>query len=246
MDQIETHFFIRAEWGRRSMSAEAVVHRFLQTLDGLLKIHPVFADWGVVDSARQRYLPLEPVRPLITALVEEGAIKSLGPTDPYAGRDGFCVEAKSLNPSRSQTFRVGLREGNYRGDVNCIALGARYVEPLDLALVTAAVFRPALRLLVETWRPANAIASSYAEGRGSATDLRTPHLRFHSPWMAYLPDRLLNKGGVPEGLLVEPVVQGAILATSFERPDLSQPDQADATAKLLRLLIERLGERRRR
>lgn len=96
--------------------------------------------------------------------------------------------------------------------------------------MTAAVFRPALRLLVETWRPANAIASSYAKGRGSAIDLRTPHLRFHSPWMAYLPNRLLNKGGVPAELLVEPVAQGAILATSFERPDLSQPDQADATA----------------
>ena len=122
MDQVETHFFIRAEWGRRSISAEAVGRRSLHTLDGLSKIHPVFAGWGVVDPPRQRYLPLEPVRPLITALVEEGAIKSLGAADPYAGRGGFCVEAKSLNPSRSRTFRVDLWEGNYRGDVNCIAL----------------------------------------------------------------------------------------------------------------------------
>jgi hypothetical protein len=115
MDQVETHFFIRAEWGRRSISAEAVGRRFLHTLDGLSKIHPVFADWGVVDPPRQRNLPLEPVRPLITALVEEGAIKSLGPADPYAGRGGFCVEAKSLNPGRSQTFRVDLWEGSAWG-----------------------------------------------------------------------------------------------------------------------------------
>jgi hypothetical protein len=64
--------------------------------------------------------------------------------------------------------------------------------------------------------------------------------------MAYLPDRLLKKDGLPEDLLAEPVGRGAILATSIERPDLSRSDHADATAQLLRLLIDRLGKRRRR
>jgi hypothetical protein len=237
-------YSIRSKWPGRADRPAAIGAKFLQTLDSLSRIDPIFDDWEVIDGRAQAAIPIGEARPRIAALVENNVYRD-DFDDPDPGR-GYWISgttSKFITP-RSMGFSVRAG-GKHEGEAE---LDAGYVTVLpDPAIVTYPVFKAALLTINAIWPPAWANAYAFRRGYDTAPLIPDaplfPSSRFHMSWIAYLSAPLAAGLDVPPEIQTERIPDGGLLMIAAEeRLDPANADHVRRSRLIAEIMIERAGD----
>jgi hypothetical protein len=197
-------YSVRARWGGRVESPLVIGDKFAQTLDRLSAGHPIFHNWGVADipsghdwEAIERdteILSLADARDQMTDLVEGHVYydDDIEAPDPRGGYQPIAFNDFDKSTDVGPTdLTLSLTAGSEFAFANQVELDAgNYQTKPDPTIVTYDIFRLALNVLVETWRPD--WASAPIHGWNNAAGSLPPAYEalwdkpLLVPWMAYL------------------------------------------------------------
>lgn len=234
-------FWIGAAWGMRKESPAQLGERFLQSLEALSNISPLFRPWWVLNSSltldeladetrTDRGFLVDEARPRMTEIVEMGVLKDDSEYPTPIG--GYSVSA--INSERSSPRSVSLRvhgADSYgplwgRGAVFSTAYG----QTPDPAIVAYPVFKTVLTTLVSIWDVECAGACS---SELSACWNEAGKLRFDLAWMRYLSAPLAQRINPPSDVLVEHIQGGGLLLIAAEETfDTANPKHMAAARSI--------------
>jgi hypothetical protein len=223
----------------------AVGAKFLQTLDALNRINPIFGDWHVIDCRARSGRPLATARPHIAALIENNVYRD--DWDNPNPHNGYAAVAKTGTSVDPRSMNISINAGGKRaGDINLRA-GEIGIPP-DPAIVTYPVFKAALLATNATWSPTWADAYAFEMGYWESPLVPGmpvfPYSLFHMPWLAYLSAPLAAGVKLPNEILTERTPDGGLLMVAAEeRLDPTNPEHLRRARILAEIMIARTGER---
>jgi hypothetical protein len=192
--------------------------KFLDSLDALSRIDPLFSDWSVLD--RPAWAPLPLARTRIATIVENNVVRDrYGQREPEFGY-GAIGETNNAVLSRIVTLTVQaggvimdemiLRVGNilYPGDPLIVKYSGLFREAF---LATSAIWRP-------TWATVAAHWMDYWKKPIVPAAPLFPHTLFHIPWIVYLSPALAMRFPLPPEISTRRMPDGALLLTATEEP----------------------------
>ena len=175
-----SQYTIYAFWGPRAETPEALATCFIQLIDRLTPLHPVFGDWiwvgmdGIPTSFELRR------NDLAQAVAENVARDDWGEAEP---RQGYFAGVVNTDTTTPRSVSVGASAAHQYGGYNAnrahIQTGWR-VEP-EPSIVTYAVFKPALLALAEIYEVD--WCSAYPD---DIMDLWPRKQLYRMPWMCYI------------------------------------------------------------
>jgi hypothetical protein len=260
MTIVNYNYAVRGKWAGPADEKPAVTGaKFLQTLDALSRVDPIFADWQVnrnwkiIEDDQPRLVPLAAARNRIAELVESGVVHNdFNKPTPRYGYNALAT-AGARGPRRvAFSAKTGIQ-----------FLQLSFGEPniaTDLSIVTYPVFKAALLAISSTWNAQWAYAHAcrndaikvpieFAPGvlafrTDSAPpvplDPTFPKSVFHVPWIAYLSAE--RAAGVTLGreILTEHTPDGGLLmSATAERLDPTDPEHVRRARTLAETLIAR-------
>ncbi len=258
MPTINYGFAVRGKWAGPADEKPAVTGaKFLQTLDALSGIDPLFSgwrvyrNWQIAEDDQPRFLPLETARNRITEIVESGISRDdfNEPTPGYGYTVGATFGARG--PRRvefsawtgNQTFKLEFGEWNVAS---------------DLSIVTYRVFKAALLAISAAWDAKWAYAHAVRQDKvkvpvafaGGAPAFRIespppvpidptfPKSVFHVPWIIYLSaQRVAGLKLTPEILTERPPNGGLVMSATIDRLDPTKPEHVRCARILAETLI---------
>lgn len=149
--------------GVRRESPVALGSRFVETLDALSRIDPLFANWKIIDGYAQSSNSLDIARSHIAAIIENNVLRNPDNFNKPVPEYGYRAIARTSidGDPRNVSFTVhggGKLESRTNFDV-----GDYKVAP-DLAVVTYSRFKAALLAISAAWCPQYAFAYAHREG----------------------------------------------------------------------------------
>jgi hypothetical protein len=250
---------VRCGWQGRPESPASVGTKFIDTLDALSRIDPVFSNWTVTDFRRKASLALDEARLHIDAIVGENVIRGdFGEPEPIYGYHVVGQAGKFKDP-RSMKFIA--RAGGKFESVTILEPGTWNISQ-DLSIVTYPIFKAALLAINAIWLAPWACAyafrsntvqvpESYPGGvQGYSleplpmvpSDPTFPDSVFQIPWFVYLSAPLAAGLDVPPEILTERAPDGGILMiVTEERLDPTNPAQLRRARTLAETMIARVG-----
>jgi hypothetical protein len=262
MTPINYGYRVQGEWVGPADEKPAVTGaKFLQTLDALSGIDPLFSGWQVyrnwqIDEDDQpRLLPLDTARNCITEIVESGI-----------SRDDFNEPTPQLGYSVGATFGArGSRRVAFLAWTGNrtfkLEFGERDVAS-DLSIVTYARFKAALLAMIAAWNAKWAYAHAvrrdmvkvpvaFAPGVPAfriespppvPIDPTFPKSVFHVPWIIYLSaQRAADLKLTPEILTERTPNGGLLMSATTDRLDPTNPEHLRRARILAETLIARTG-----
>jgi hypothetical protein len=241
----EFDYAIRSGWSRRSDSPTAIGAMFLNSLDSLSSIDPIFKEWQFMDLEGKGSLALHEARSRMTALVERNVVfDDFHKPDPDQGYYLVATTGKFKDP-RSTTFTADAGGTSENGTV--LQFGEWDVPP-DLAIITYPLFKAALLAINNAWRPlwasAHAFRVDYGETLLASGVPLFPYSRFHIPWIAYLAAPLA--GGValsPEIRTARTPDGGLLMIATEDRLDPTNPEHLQRARIIAETMIARVPGR---
>jgi hypothetical protein len=253
------HYFIRSGWPERTETPAVIGAKFLQTLDALSGIDPIFANWEIFDCRNRTSLSLAAARSRIANVIENNIAR--GDFDEPLPIYGYWASAMAgeFRDPRSAHFRA-TAGGRYECGTK-LEFGEYDVVP-DLTIVTYPLFRAALLAINAIWRAPWACAQAFRSGavavpmdfggvQGSRIDSVTqvpldptfPRTIFHIPWIAYLSaERAAGLKLTPQILTERMPDGGLLMSATTERLDPTNPEHVRRARILAETLIACGGE----
>jgi hypothetical protein len=167
-------YFIRSDWQDRVETPAAIGAKFLNTLDALSRIDPIFSDWIIAecpnprsgdlitDSENMKAIPLASARPRIAEIIENYVVlDDAGDPDPDHGYNAMAATSELAG---LRTARVKVRAGGKYGGGVDFGFGRHMMKPPDLTLVTYPLFKAALLAINAIWRSPWACAEAFRSG----------------------------------------------------------------------------------
>jgi hypothetical protein len=142
---------------RREMPGE-IGQKFLNTLDALSTVDPLFTQWKLLDFATMAKLPLAAARPRITTIVENNVVRD--DYDQPEPKRGYTAIGLTDNHTASRIVKLTADAGAvFPGSTVMLEIGGP-LAPTDPAVVNYALFRKALLAITAHWQPAWSYACS--------------------------------------------------------------------------------------
>src|SRR5580692_10155761 len=126
-NQMNYHFFIRSRWRGRSETTTAISEKFIETLDALSAIDPIFTDWQVFNNRDMSSFSLASARSLVAAAIESNVVRD--DFDRPSTDDGYHATAMAgtFKDPQSVTFKADAG-GKFNGGTK-LAFGHHDVTP---------------------------------------------------------------------------------------------------------------------
>jgi hypothetical protein len=262
MTTINYRYFVRGQWVGPADEKPAVIgEKFLQTLDALSGIDPLFKGWQftgvwqIPEEHRLAYVPLAAGRKRIAEIVESGVyVDDFNKPCPENGH-GVVAVAGARGP-RHVSLTASTSDQHFE-----LSFG-EYNLPSDLSIVTYPLFRAALLAISAIWDAQWAYATAYRNdavmvpiyfGPGVPAfrvdsalqvpiDPTFPKSAFQVPWMVYLSaERAAGLKLIPEILTERAPEGGLLMSATTDRLDPTNPEHVRRARILAETLIARTG-----
>jgi hypothetical protein len=164
-------YSLRSEWPERVETAATIGAKFVNMLDALSGIDPIFGNWILLDppnpssgDAMTDYLniklvPLAVARPRIWQIVENNVV--LDDAREPRPEDGYSTHARvGGHFDDSRTVHMGLKTGGRDGGSTNLKFGER-LKATDPTIVTYPMYKAALLAINAVWRPRWACAFAF-------------------------------------------------------------------------------------
>jgi hypothetical protein len=237
-------YYIRFQWHGRVETPAAIGAKFLNTLDALSRIDPIFSNWLVAefpnpssgdvetDPLNIRAIPLASARARIAEIVENYVVRN----DAYEpdSDEGYHAHAATNEFTGPRVAGVSVNAGGkYDGGID-LQFG-RLWDPPDLTIVTYPLYKAALLAINAIWRAPWACAEAFRSGTISVPgveivpglvgtridsvervplDPTFPYSIFHIPWIAYLSAEHAAGVALPSDILTERTPDGGLLMSA--------------------------------
>jgi hypothetical protein len=168
-------YSLRSEWPRRVETPSAIGANFVDMLDALSRVDPIFGDWILLDppnpssgDAMTDYLniklvPLDAARQRITQIIENNV--SLNDAREPCPDEGYAGLARVGGwHDDSRTVHMRLEAGGPNGGSTALGFGKR-LEATDPTIVTYSMYRAVLLAINRVWRPRCACAYAFRVDR---------------------------------------------------------------------------------
>ena len=167
-------YFVRSKWKGRVETPTAIGTKFLNTLDALSGIDPIFSGWMVsdfpnpssgddtTDTLNMKAIPLASARPCIAEIIENYVVRNDAyEPDPDHGYHAHAATSEWVGPRvAGVTVNAG---GKYGGDTD-FGFGRHPAGTPDLTIVTYPVFKAALLAMNAIWPAPWACAEAFRSG----------------------------------------------------------------------------------
>lgn len=251
-------YFIRSAWKERVETPAAIGAKFVNTLDALSDVDPIFASWEVFDYRNKSSVPLSVARRCIAEIFEANVVHGdLGEALPDYGYSAGAMVGEFKNP-RSVSF--SLTAGGRLDNRMELQFGECDVLP-DLAVITYPLFSKALLAINAIWRTPWLCAQAFRSGtvavpidfggvQGSRidsvvqvpSDPTFPRSIFHIPWIVCLSAELAVGITLTHELLTERMPDGGLLmSATTERLDPTNPKHVRRARVLAEATILQAG-----
>jgi hypothetical protein len=254
------HYFIRSSWEGRPETPSDIGAKFVETLDELGAVDPIFAAWQIADFHAESPFSLESARSRIAAIIESNVARD--DCDQPCTNDGYhgVALAGTFKNARSAFFSVHAG-GKYASRTE-LEIGdfLRRVRP-DFSVVTYPLFKSALLTINAIWKAPWACAQAFRSGavatpinfggvRATRLDVGLevpndpsfPYSIFHVPWIGYLSERLAYGITLAPEILTERTPDGGLLMSAAEeRLDPANPEHLRRARILAETLIAATG-----
>jgi hypothetical protein len=264
-------YSIRSQWRGRIETPAAIGAKFVNMLDALSRIDPIFRDWilsdfpnpssgdAITDFSNIKLVSLSAARPRITEIIEDNVVlddaRKPSPDDGYTG----IAVGGELNSPREVHIRL-TAGGEYEGSTD-LEFG-RFTAP-DLTIVTYPLYKAALLAINAVWRAPWACAYAFRCGTISVPgveiapgvvatkiegvtrvplDPTYPYSVFHIPWIAYLSAENAAGIALTRDILTERTPDGGLLmSATTDRLDPMNPEHVRRARILAEVMIARFG-----
>jgi hypothetical protein len=229
---------------RRGETPAVIGAKFLQSLDALSRIDPLFANWNVLDLPALASLPLAVARPRIATIVENNVVRDDdGEPEPEFGYSAIGVTETAI-PSRIVDFSV--KGGGLFRDEMKLRIGD-FIYPTDPLIVKYSLFREALLATSAIWHPnwasVSAFKGDFWEEPMPLAVTAIPNSTFHIPWIAYVSPARAVHFPLPADIRTERAPDGGLLLTVTEEPfDPTDPEHLRRARALVETMITCLGK----
>lgn len=267
MTSVNYRYSVRGSWLGPANEKPAVTGaKFLQTLDALSSIDPLFAGWQftgpwqIPEEHRSSFVPLAAARKRIAEIVESGVyIDDFNKPCPEYGHSVIAL-AGARGP-RQVAFAASTKRQSFD-----LSFG-EYNIASDLSIVTYPLFKAALLAISASWDARWACAQAFrndvvkvptdfalgipAFRIDSAVqvplDPTFPKSNFHVPWIAYLSEEFAAGVTLARKIPTERTPDGGLLMTATEeRLDPTNPQHARRARILAETMIAQTGNRNTR
>ena len=226
---------------------DVIGQKFLDTLDELSAIDPLFTGWKVFDFVTTEAIPLAAARLRIAAIVENNVARDK--RDQPTPKSGYGAIGVTENAKKSRIVKLTVHAG-------AVYPGRRTVQleigdplaPTDPAVVNYPLFRNTLLAISAHWQPARSHAYAFRMDYWNAPIVPgTPVIcynPFHIPWIAYL-SPTLSTGFVvpPSDVRTEHAPGGGLLLSATEEAfDLANPEHLRRARLLAETMISHTGD----
>jgi hypothetical protein len=242
--------FLFAHWLVRPQLRETpadIGQKFLDTLDTLSAIDPLFAPWQVLDFAARAKVSLAVARSRIVSIVEDGVVRD-GYGQPER-KSGYTAIGLTDNPVASRIAKLTADAGAvYPRGIVQLEIGDP-LAPTDPSIVKYQLFRQALLAMTVRWQPSWSYACAFRMYYWKAPIVPgAPLIRynpFHIPWIAYLSPALSTGFVVPQSdVRIEHAPGGGLLLSATEENfDPTNPEHLRRAGLLAEIMIMRTGDR---
>jgi len=237
--KLDYHYFVRSGWRGRPEAPSAIGAKFLETLDVLSGVDPIFANWEITDLRKRSSFPLAAARPRIAAIMESNVVRDdfSEPSLVY-GYHAIATTGKFKDP-RNVNFTADAG-GKFDGGTK-LAFGDYGVAP-DPAIVVYPVIKAALLAINAIWRAPWACAQAFRLHYEKAPLIPGvplfPSSAFHIPWLAYLSAKLAADLKLPPEIMTEHTPDGGLLMIACEeRLDPANPEHVRRARILAETMI---------
>jgi hypothetical protein len=190
--------------------------KFLDSLDALSRIDPLFADWSVLDRPRWASLPLARTR--MATIIENNVGRDRdGLPNPELG---YSALGETNNAILSRIVTLRVQGGGAMMDEVTLRVGDIVYPDDPLIVKYTGLFREAFLAINAIWRP------TWATGAASWMDYSTkpivpgaplfPQSFFHIPWIVYLSPSLAARFPLPPEINTERMADGGLLLTATD------------------------------
>jgi Immunity protein 52 len=231
---------------QRRETPAVIGQKFLDTLDALSAIDPLFTQWKVLDFVAMKAIPFAAARPRITAIIESNVRRdSYDQPEPKSGYGAIGV---TENAKKSRIAKLTADAGAvFPGGTVMLEIGDPIAAATDPAIVNYPLFRKALLAMTALWQPAWSYACAFRMDYWKAPIVPgAPVIRynpFHIPWIAYL-SPTLSRGFVvpPSDVHTEHARGGLLLSATEENFDPTNPEHLRRAQLLAETMISRTGD----
>lgn len=263
MTPINYHYFVRGQWAGPADEKPAVIGaKFLQTLDSLSGIDPLFSgwqinrNWKITEDEQPRLVPLDTARKRIVEIVEKGVAHN-DFDEPTPGYGYKALATAGARGPRQVAFSA--RTGNQFFQ---LSFGVHNIAS-DLSIVTYPLFKAALLAISAAWDAQWSYAQAYrndvvrvpinfAPGVPAfridtaaqvPLDPTFPKSIFHVPWIIYLSAQRAAGVTFAREILTERMPDGGILmSATTERLDPANPEHLRRARILAETMIACTGQ----
>jgi hypothetical protein len=211
---------IKAFWGPRGETPEAIADRYIWMIEALLRADPVFTPWFFNDA--KKVVPFDQVRATLPALIAKYVERDWMPEEGY--RFGGMNSRKSNPRSIGIRGRAGNRLPEIGYSYNTVDLEtvSSNICPTDASIVTYDLFRAAMVAIIQAWDVTWCMAyptdlmdfwPRVAEGK-----------RFRLAWMTYISPEFASLIPPPQDIEVQTGTRGGLLMVATrERFEVTNP-----------------------
>jgi hypothetical protein len=192
--------------------------KFLDSLDALSRIDPLFSDWEVLDRPTWASLPLARTR--IATIIENNVARdSDGRPKPESG---YSAIGETNNAILSRIVTLTIQAGGVMMDEMTLRV-RNILYPGDPLIVKySGLFREAFLATSAIWGPTWATVAAHWMDYWKKPIVPGaplfPHTLFHIPWIVYLSPALAMRFPLPPEISTRRMPDGALLLTATEEP----------------------------
>jgi hypothetical protein len=200
------NYNVQAYWERRAETPEELARRFVQTVDALREIDPVFDLWN---CGKKKPLKFENERDHFGKIVAASIVKDdWGKPTPI---NGFTFSGLTRGYPRERSFSLMAHAGSAypKPFRNSIILSTGSGAIPDPSIVTYKIFKSALLAIVEAWEPLRCAAYPHA-----ILDQVQKGSYFRESWIQYLCPWLAELIVPPQSAIVDHLPGGGLLMSA--------------------------------
>jgi hypothetical protein len=234
-------YSIRSQWRGRIETPAPIGAKFVNLLDALSRIDPIFSNWllidfpnpssgdALTDFSNMKMVPLGAARPRITEIIENNVVlNDARDPSPDEGYSPVAVGGELCTP---REVAISLKAGG-EGDADISLKFRSNGGPPDLTTVTYRLYKAALLAINAIWPAPWACAYAFRSGAISVPgveimpgvvatridsvarvplDPTFPDSVFHFPWIAYLSAEHAAGVALTRDILTERTPDGGLL-----------------------------------
>ncbi len=174
-------YSIHSKWSGRVETPAAIGAKFLNTLDALSTIDPIFSNWGLADYPNPSSgdpdtdglnigtIPLDAARPRIAQIIENYVVRDdAHEPEPDNGYRAFASTSDLVGPREAS---ISVNAGGKYDASTDFGFGRYLWKPCDLTIVTYPLFKAALLAINTVWRAPWACAQAFRFGSISVPEV---------------------------------------------------------------------------